>query len=131
MIIDVVVVCRFQGPHAVGMPELHKLTPLLGILQGRGHRVALVTDGRMSGASGRIPIAMHVCPEAARDGAIATVRDGDVIRVDSIAGTLDVVSDPAFDRRPAVQAPADHTCDRAQFIQPIRCAPHSRLSIRI
>lgn len=104
---DVVVVCRFQGPHAVGMPELHKLTPLLGILQGRGHRVALVTDGRMSGASGRIPIAMHVCPEAARDGAIATVRDGDVIRVDSIAGTLDVVSDPAFDRRPAVQAPAD------------------------
>ena len=67
---DVVVVCRFQGPHAVGMPELHKLTPLLGILQGRGHRVALVTDGRMSGASGRIPIAMHVCPEAARDGEI-------------------------------------------------------------
>lgn len=106
---DVVVVCRFQGPHAVGMPELHKLTPLLGVLQGRGHHVALVTDGRMSGASGRIPIAMHVSPEAARGGAIAQVRDGDVIRVDSVAGTLDVVSDPVFADRPAAGAPAAAT----------------------
>ena len=87
---DVVVVVREQGPRANGMPELHKLTPLLGILQRRGHRVALVTDGRMSGASGRVPIAMHVSPEAADGGALALVRDGDLIRVDSVHGTLEV-----------------------------------------
>jgi Entner-Doudoroff aldolase len=78
---------RFQGPRANGMPELHKLTPPLGVLQDRGHRVALVTDGRMSGASGKVPAAIHVTPERANGGAIGRVRDGDVIRVDAEAGT--------------------------------------------
>lgn len=92
---DVVVVVRFQGPRANGMPELHKLTPPLGVLQNRGHRVALVTDGRMSGASGRIPAAIHVSPEAAAGGPLALVRDGDVIRVSADDGTLAALVDPA------------------------------------
>ena len=87
---DVIVVVRFQGPRANGMPELHQLTPLLSVLQKKGHRVALVTDGRMSGASGQVPAAIHVSPEAAAGGAIARLRDGDVIRLDARAGTLDV-----------------------------------------
>jgi len=87
---DFVAVVRFQGPRAIGMPELHKLTPVLGVLQNRGRRVALVTDGRMSGASGKIPAAIHVTPEAADGGAIARIRDGDIVRVDARAGTLDV-----------------------------------------
>jgi phosphogluconate dehydratase len=86
---DVVVVVRFQGPRANGMPELHALTPPLAVLQKRGHRVALVTDGRMSGASGSVPAAIHVCPECLHGGALARVRDGDIIRLDSIAGTLE------------------------------------------
>jgi phosphogluconate dehydratase len=85
---DVVVVVRFQGPQANGMPELHKLTPPLAVLQGQGHRVALVTDGRMSGASGKVPAAIHVSPEALSGGALAKVRDGDLIRLDAEAGTL-------------------------------------------
>ncbi|MEJ1157078.1 phosphogluconate dehydratase [Prosthecomicrobium sp. N25] len=92
---DMVAVVRFQGPKANGMPELHKLTPPLGVLQDRGYRVALVTDGRMSGASGKIPAAIHVTPEAAEGGPIARVRDGDRIRVDALAGTLEVLVDPA------------------------------------
>ena len=91
---DVVLVVRFQGPRANGMPELHKLMPPLGILQDRGHNVALVTDGRLSGASGKAPAALHVTPEAASGGAIAKVRDGDIIRVDAITGTLDALVDP-------------------------------------
>ena len=87
---DFVAVVRFQGPKAIGMPELHKLMPPLGVLQDRGHRVALVTDGRMSGASGKVPSAIHVTPEAAAGGAIAKVRDGDVIRLDARAGRLEV-----------------------------------------
>ena len=87
---DVVCVVRWQGPQANGMPELHKLTPPLAVLQGRGFRVALVTDGRMSGASGKVPAAIHVSPEAADGGPLARVRDGDIVRLDSIAGTLDV-----------------------------------------
>ncbi len=87
---DFVAVVRFQGPRAIGMPELHKLTPVLGVLQNRGRRVALVTDGRMSGASGKIPAAIHVTPEAVDGGAIAKIRDGDIVRVDAHAGTLDV-----------------------------------------
>ena len=75
-------VVRFQGPKANGMPELHKLMPPLGVLQDRGHRVALVTDGRLSGASGKVPAAIHVTPEAAEGGAIAKIRDGDTIRID-------------------------------------------------
>ena len=86
---DVVVVVRFQGPRANGMPELHALTPPLAVLQKRGRRVALVTDGRMSGASGSVPAAIHVCPECLHGGPLARVRDGDIIRLDSIAGTLE------------------------------------------
>jgi phosphogluconate dehydratase len=86
---DVVVVVRFQGPRANGMPELHGLTPPLTVLQKRGRRVALVTDGRMSGASGSVPAAIHVCPECLDGGPLARVRDGDIIHLDSIAGTLE------------------------------------------
>ncbi|UXI68973.1 phosphogluconate dehydratase [Tahibacter amnicola] len=90
---DVVAVVRHQGPRANGMPELHKLTPALGVLQSRGFRVALVTDGRMSGASGKIPAAIHLTPEAVDGGPIARIRDGDRIRLDVRAGTLDVLVD--------------------------------------
>lgn len=104
---DVVVVVRFQGPRANGMPELHKLTPPLGVLQNRGFRVALVTDGRMSGASGKVPCAIHASPEALGDGPLARVRDGDVIRVCAQDGILQALVDDAewADRAP-VQAPA-------------------------
>jgi phosphogluconate dehydratase len=85
---DVVCVVRWQGPQANGMPELHKLTPPLAVLQGRGFRVALVTDGRMSGASGKVPAAIHVSPEAAAGGPLARLRDGDLVRLDADAGTL-------------------------------------------
>ena len=88
---DVVCVVRWQGPQANGMPELHKLTPPLSVLQGKGFKVALVTDGRMSGASGKVPAAIHVSPEAAAGGPLAKVRDGDVIRLDAVAGTLAVL----------------------------------------
>ena len=88
---DVVCVVRWQGPQANGMPELHKLTPPLAVLQGRGFRVALVTDGRMSGASGKVPAAIHVSPEAADGGPLARLRDGDVIRLDAAAGRLEVL----------------------------------------
>jgi phosphogluconate dehydratase len=88
---DLVAVVRFQGPAANGMPELHKLTPPLAVLQNRGFRVALVTDGRMSGASGKVPAAIHVSPEALCGGPLACVRDGDLIRLDATAGTLDVL----------------------------------------
>ena len=79
---DFVAVVRYQGPQGLGMPELHKLTPALGVLQDRGYRVAIVTDGRMSGASGKVPAAIHLTPEAAAGGAIARVVDGDQITVD-------------------------------------------------
>ena len=100
---DVVVVVRFQGPRANGMPELHALTPVLSVLQDRGHRVALVTDGRMSGASGKVPAAIHVSPEAAMGGPLARVQDGDIIRVDAVAGTLQVLT-PGFGTRAPVVA---------------------------
>ncbi|NOR61860.1 MAG: phosphogluconate dehydratase [Rhodobacteraceae bacterium] len=100
---DAVVVVRFQGPKANGMPELHSLSPLLSILQGRGHKVALVTDGRMSGASGKVPSAIHVSPEAVDGGVIAKLQDGDIVRVDAVAGTLDVL-DAAVLAREAVTA---------------------------
>jgi len=92
---DVVAVVRFQGPKACGMPELHKLTPPLAVLQGKGFKVALVTDGRMSGASGKVPAAIHVSPEALAGGPLAKVMDGDLIRVDAVAGTLQVLVDAA------------------------------------
>jgi phosphogluconate dehydratase len=88
---DVVCVVRWQGPQANGMPELHKLTPPLAVIQGKGFRVALVTDGRMSGASGKVPAAIHVSPEAAAGGPLAKVRDGDLIRVDAVRGELQVL----------------------------------------
>jgi phosphogluconate dehydratase len=88
---DVICVVRWQGPQANGMPELHKLTPPLGVLQGKGYKVALVTDGRMSGASGKVPAAIHVSPEAAAGGPLAKVMNGDRIRLDANAGTLEVL----------------------------------------
>jgi phosphogluconate dehydratase len=90
---DVVVVVRHQGPKANGMPELHKLTPVLGVLLDRGQKVALVTDGRMSGASGKVLAAIHVTPEASEGGALARLRDGDVVRVDGVAGTLSTAAE--------------------------------------
>jgi phosphogluconate dehydratase len=92
---DVVVVVRFQGPRANGMPELHKLTPVLGVLQDRGYKVALVTDGRMSGASGKVPAAIHCTPEALGGGALARLRDGDVVRVCAVTGALSTTADLA------------------------------------
>jgi phosphogluconate dehydratase len=90
---DFIAVVRFQGPAACGMPELHKLTPPLSILQGRGFKVALVTDGRMSGASGKVPAAIHVSPEVLAGGPLGKVRDGDVLRLDAVAGTLNALVD--------------------------------------
>jgi len=90
---DAIVVVRFQGPKSNGMPELHNLTPTLAVLQDRGYKVALVTDGRMSGASGKVPAAIHVCPEAADDGPLSLLRDGDMIRLDAKGGTLECLTD--------------------------------------
>jgi len=108
---DVVVVVRGQGPRANGMPELHKLTPSLTIVQRRGHRVALVTDGRMSGASGAVPAAIHLTPESLDGGPIARLRDGDVVRVDATSGELHVLIDPAVFAARA-PAPLQPTRDR-------------------
>lgn len=103
---DFVAVIRGQGPRANGMPELHKLTPTLGLLQDRGQRVALLTDGRMSGASGKVLAAIHLVPEAAAGGAIAKIRDGDILHLDAEASTLDVsVSEPEWAAR--ANAPTD------------------------
>ena len=98
---DCVIVVRFQGPKANGMPELHGLTPTLSVLQDRGFNVALVTDGRMSGASGKVPAAIHVSPEALDGGLISKIQDGDLIRVDAIKGTLEVLTEGVADRAPA------------------------------
>jgi len=105
---DVVVVVRFQGPRANGMPELHQLTPLLSVLQDRGHRVALITDGRMSGASGKVPAAIHVSPEAAVGGPLARLQDGDRVRLCAYRGTLDVLVDAEewLARQPMTPPPA-------------------------
>ncbi|HKT28385.1 phosphogluconate dehydratase [Dyella sp.] len=107
---DFIAVVRFQGPRAIGMPELHKLTPTLAVLQDRGHRIALVTDGRMSGASGRVPAAIHVTPEADDGGPIARVQDGDILRLDAVNGRLDVLVDAAefAARTPAVEDLSRH-----------------------
>jgi phosphogluconate dehydratase len=98
---DTVVIVRFQGPKANGMPELHSLTPTLSVLLDRGLKVALVTDGRMSGASGKVPAAIHISPEAADGGPISKVRDGDLVRVDAVAGTIEVLAEAFDDRAPA------------------------------
>ncbi len=97
---DTIVVVRFQGPQANGMPELHSLTPMLSVLQDRGLKVALVTDGRMSGASGKVPAAIHVSPEAACGGPLARLRDGDLVRLDAVAGTLTVLAADFAHRSP-------------------------------
>ncbi|MBG19501.1 MAG: phosphogluconate dehydratase [Rhizobiales bacterium] len=102
---DFVAVVRFQGPKVNGMPELHKLTPPLGVLQDRGQKIALVTDGRMSGASGKVPAAIHVTPEALDGGPISKVREGDMVRVDARSGTLEVLVDATeFDAREPAEA---------------------------
>ncbi|MFU8898171.1 MAG: phosphogluconate dehydratase [Roseinatronobacter sp.] len=100
---DTIVVVRFQGPAANGMPELHSLTPILSVLQDRGLKMALVTDGRMSGASGKVPAAIHVAPEAAKGGPLARLRDGDLLRLDAASGRLDVL-EADFDSRTPVMA---------------------------
>ncbi len=111
---DVVVVVRFQGPRANGMPELHKLTPPLGVLQDKGFKVALVTDGRMSGASGKVPAAIHVTPEALSGGTLAMVQDGDVIRLCAARGSLEVLAD-LTGRKPAAPPATDHGLGRELF----------------
>jgi phosphogluconate dehydratase len=108
---DVVVVVRFQGPQANGMPELHKLTPPLAVLQNKGYKVALVTDGRMSGASGKVPAAIHCSPEALAGGPLARVQDGDVLRLDADAGTLQAL---VPDAEWAARLPATMTTDQAE-----------------
>lgn len=106
---DVILVICFQGPAANGMPELHKLTPPLGVLQDKGFNVALVTDGRMSGASGKVPAAIHLSPEAARGGAIAKLQDGDIVRLCANTGTLSVLVDAdIWSARVAAPTPARH-----------------------
>jgi phosphogluconate dehydratase len=114
---DTVVVVRFQGPRANGMPELHSLTPTLAVLQDRGLRVALVTDGRMSGASGKVPAAIHVTPEAAAGGALACLRDGDLVRLDADAGTLEALVPDLLARTPATPdlSANDHGMGRELF----------------
>ena len=111
---DVIVVVRFQGPRANGMPELHKLTPPLGVLQDRGQRVALVTDGRMSGASGKVPAAIHVTPEALAGGALAYLRDGDRLRLCGRTGVLEVLEDIS-QREPAPAPRAEQGMGRELF----------------
>ena len=111
---DVIAVVRFQGPQANGMPELHKLTPPLAVLQGKGFRVALVTDGRMSGASGKVPAAIHVSPEALAGGPLAKVRDGDMLLLDAVAGTLLArVDDAEWAARPLATLDAQQADDNA------------------
>jgi phosphogluconate dehydratase len=116
---DVVVVVRFQGPRANGMPELHQLTPALAVLQDKGHKVALVTDGRMSGASGKVPAAIHVSPECVAGGPLARLREGDLVRVDAEAGVLEALVDAAAwaAREPAQVdlAGNGHGCGRELF----------------
>ena len=111
---DHIAVVRFQGPAANGMPELHKLTPYLGILQDRGFKVALVTDGRMSGASGKVLTAMHVSPEAKKDGLLAYLQEGDILRVDCNTGEMACLVDEVElrKRNPAIEPQIPQTLGR-------------------
>ncbi|HET8765099.1 MAG TPA: phosphogluconate dehydratase [Rhodanobacter sp.] len=122
---DFVAVVRFQGPKAIGMPELHKLTPPLSVLQARGHKVALITDGRMSGASGKVPAAIHVTPEAIDGGAIGKLREGDIVRLDAEAGTLDAKVDAAewaAREQPHIDLSAHHVGMGRELFAPFRNA---------
>jgi phosphogluconate dehydratase len=114
---DFIAVVRFQGPRANGMPELHSLTPPLGVQLDKGFKVALVTDGRMSGASGKVPAAIHMTPEAAVGGPLAYVRDGDILRLDAVTGRLEIKVDPRelASRAPAVAKPAGFGYGRELF----------------
>jgi phosphogluconate dehydratase len=112
---DVVVVVRFQGPRANGMPELHKLTPALGVVQDRGYRVALITDGRMSGASGKVPAAIHCSPEALADGPLARLRDGDIVRLCGRTGRLEAPGADLATRDPAAPPPPPQGTGRELF----------------
>ncbi|MGE5260108.1 MAG: dihydroxy-acid dehydratase, partial [Actinomycetota bacterium] len=114
---DIVVVVRFQGPQANGMPELHKLTPALGVLQDQGFKVALVTDGRMSGASGKVPAAIHVSPEALGGGPLAKLRDGDIVRLSAEQGELTAIvdNDEWRAREPAMPPPSPFGTGRELF----------------
>lgn len=105
---DFVLVLRFQGPRANGMPELHKLTPILGALQDKGFKIGFVTDGRMSGASGKIPAAIHMHPEATLGGPISKIKTGDMIKLDPLNGSVEVLVDD-LDARPAAKQPASKT----------------------
>jgi phosphogluconate dehydratase len=111
---DTVIVVRFQGPKSNGMPELHNLTPVLSILLGRGIKVALVTDGRMSGASGKVPAAIHCSPEALGGGPLSLLRDGDIVRLCAVDGTLSTTADLAA-REPATQPPPSSGMSRELF----------------
>ena len=110
---DVVAVVRFQGPRANGMPELHQLTPFLGVLQDKGFHVALLTDGRMSGASGKVPAAIHIAPEALEGGPLARLQNGDVISLDAEQGTLNVQlsAEELAAREPVTWASMEHNID--------------------
>ena len=120
-IADSVVIVRNQGPRACGMPELHQLTPALSVLLDRGLKVALVTDGRMSGASGRVPAAIHVTPEAAAGGALARVQDGDIVTVDCHSGTLHLhVDDVTLAARGNAPAPAAKSGWGRELFAPFR-----------
>jgi phosphogluconate dehydratase len=114
---DCIAVLRFQGPRANGMPELHKLTPALSVLQDKGFKVGLLTDGRMSGASGKVPAALHLTPEAVDGGVIARLVDGDIIRIDGERGTLDVKAERAtlMARAPAMHRAVNKGLGRELF----------------
>ncbi len=128
---DFIAVLPWQGPASCGMPELHKLTPTLTVLQDRGFHVALVTDGRMSGASGKVPAAIHVCPEALNGGGIGRVRTGDMVRVDAPAGVLTVLVPDANGARVKPRVPIsartvmawDATCSRPSAATSARRSP--------
>lgn len=114
---DFIAVIRFQGPKANGMPELHKLTPPLSVIQNKGFKVAIVTDGRMSGASGKIPAAIHMSPEAAAGGAIAKIREGDIIRLNAVVGSMNVlVDDDVWDKRKPVEMTEDQKINNGHGI---------------
>ena len=114
---DFIAVIRFQGPKANGMPELHKLTPPLSVIQNKGFKVAIVTDGRMSGASGKVPAAIHMSPEAAAGGAIAKIREGDIIRLNAVVGSMNVlIDDDVWDKRKPVEMTEDQKLNNSHGI---------------